>query len=779
MSVSRYGLPIAVAVALMCAAQSRVHAQEATAAAANESSNMLEEVVVTAQKRSENLQDVPIAISALSAADLQARGITDFTGIAESNTSMNFTPYPSSSNELILYMRGQGVADPEQITQDGSVGVYEDGFYIARPQIATFDLADVERVEVLRGPQGTLYGRNTVGGAINIISEKPTGELDFKAEATLGTRDDGRALAVINLPAVQGVAAKITLLATNIDGYVKNPGSGPGYQDFGISRQEAGKLQLRYDQGGPFTADYFFEHYDLQSTPIYYQDPLLDGVIPDYVGNGKPNTTAYTAIPLPLSDSTSNAQGLTLAFKFNDALMFKSLTGYRSLYSNAYQNYAQAFTNPFEYAFLGAFSFTTQDVINSNEFTQEFQLIGNVGDQFDYVFGLYYYREGANHLEDEGIAYTILPFDEQSSRYVVADSKSRAGYGQATWKIPGFDDKLKLTLGARYTHDTKDATRDETATLVGVGVIASEINATNSQTFSKFNPAGTLAYDWTRDLNTYVRIATGYRAGGSSEGAPIGSFGTTYGPETSTQYEIGLKSYWLDHTLRINAAAFYTDIHDLQMQFNTDPTNLGIVLTQNAGAATIKGFEWESMYQPIQDLALGFNWTYLDPEIKQVTAIAGTVFDPSVNPDSPYHVGENVAELFRLPYAPRNIFDATADYTFLHANNGGYSVTLNYRYQERQWDSAPTGPAVPDNQLYSIPGHGTLDARLTYSTELPNNKRLKVSLWGKNVTQLHYLQHIIGQGSALAVPGTPAGFTYQSLAWEPPPTYGVDFSYGF
>lgn len=787
MSVSKYVLATAVALALeehgTVQAQQVSTANQPVLAAASEPAPALEEVVVTAQKREERLQDVPIAISALSSTDLANRGITDFTAVAESNTSMNFTPYPSSSNELIVYLRGQGVADPEQITQDGSVGVYEDGFYISRPQIATFDLADVNRVEVLRGPQGTLYGRNTTGGAVNIISQKPTGELDFKAEATLGTRADGRGLAVINLPKVAGLSVKVTLLGTNMDGYVKNPGSGPDHQDFGVMRQEAAKVQLRYDAGGPFTADYFFEHYNTQSTPIYYENPQLTGLIPGYDGNGQPDRTAYAALPLPLSDSTSNAQGLTLALRLNDQTTLKSLTGYRTLYSNTYQNYADSFANPQEYAYLGALSYTTQDVINSIEFTQELQLIGNIGSQVDYVLGLYYYREGANHLEDLNLGYSIFQFAEASSRYVVADAKSRAGYGQATWKIPGFEDKLKFTAGARYTHDTKDATRNELVSLVGVGPIASEVNAANTQTFSRFNPAGTLAYEWTRDLQTYLRVATGYRAGGSSEAGPIGSFALTYGPENITQYELGLKSYWLNHTLRINAAAFLSDIHNMQMQFDTDPTNLSIVITQNAGSATIKGLEWESLYQPIEDLALGFNWTYLDPVIKQVTALAGTVIDPAVNPASPYQVGENVAGLFRLPYAPRNIFDATVDYTFLHTAAGAYSAQLNYRYQERQFNSAPTGNAVPGNELYSIPSHGILDGRFTYSTDLPNNKRFRVSLWGKNIAQLHYLQHGIGQGSFLPVGAppavTPAGYTFQSLAWAAPPTYGIDFSYGF
>jgi iron complex outermembrane receptor protein len=784
MSVSSYRLSVVSAVALTLALESQVFAQQLAmqnqVALQNEESSTLQEIVVTAQKREQRLQDVPIAITALSSQDLQTRGVTDFTGIAQSSTSMNFTPYPSSSDELILYMRGQGVADPQQITQDGSVGIYEDGFYISRPQIATFDLADVDRVEVLRGPQGTLYGRNTTGGAVNIISQKPTGELDFKAQATLGSRENARALAVMNLPKVAGLSAKLTLLASNLDGYVKNPGSGPGYQDFGIERQEAGKVQLRYNEGGAFTADYFFEHYNTNSTPIYYENPKLNGLIPGYNGTGQPNSTAYTAIPLPLSKSTSNAQGLTLALQLNDATTLKSLTGYRTLYSNMNQNYANAFTDPATFPFIGALAFITQDIIKSLEFTQELQLVGDIGSDFNYVLGLYYYREGANHLETVDIVLPAIFFNEPSSRLVAANAKSRAVYGQGTYKVPGFDQKLSLTVGARYTKDHRDATRNQTVSIVGLGVIASEVNASNNQEFSKFNPAGTLSYAWTRDLDTYLRVATGYKAGGSSEGGPIGSFGITYGPETMTQYELGLKSYWLDHTLRINAAAFYSDIKNLQMQFDTDPKNLAIVLAQNAGSATIKGFELESMYQPINDLALGFSWTFLDPKISRINAIAGTIFDPAVNPLSPYKVGQNVASLFVLPYAPKNIFDITTDYTFLHANNGAYALQLNYRYQGRQYDTAPAGPGVPNATAPSIPGHGVLDARLTWSTNLPNNKRLRASLWAQNVTGLHYMQHVIGQGPFLPLPGSPVpGFTYQSIAWAPRPLYGVDFSYGF
>src|SRR5579863_6096841 len=245
----------------------------------------LQEVVVTAERRQENLQTTPIAITALTADALNKAGVNTFAGVAEQSTSINFTPYPSSSNTLILYMRGQGVADANQITQDGSVGLYEDGFYIARPQAETFDLADVDRVEVLRGPQGTLYGRNTTGGAVNIISKKPTGEFDVKFSIDGGQRDYVRALGTLNLPSVAGIDTKFTLLYSNLAGNVKNlegtapapcvPSSGVcgAREDYNRENQRGGRFSLRYDQGGPFTVDYFFEIGRIDSTPIYYQDP--------------------------------------------------------------------------------------------------------------------------------------------------------------------------------------------------------------------------------------------------------------------------------------------------------------------------------------------------------------------------------------------------------------------------------------------------------------------------------------------------------------------------
>jgi iron complex outermembrane receptor protein len=348
----------------------------------------IQEVVHRAAAR-ENLQTTPIAITALSA-DVLNKRVSPTRRRGQRLQQPQLTPYPSSSNTLILYMRGQGVADANQITQDGSVGLYEDGFYISRPQAETFDLADVERVEILRGPQGTLYGRNTTGGAVNIISKKPTGELDFKVSLDGGSRNYVRALATVNLPKVAGgLSSKVTLLYSNIDGNVHNAGG----EDYNKEEQKGGRLSLRWDTGGIFTADYFFEMGEIDSTPIYYVNNSLVGLIPGYPqANSIPSQT-WEPIALPLSIAKFNADGLTLSFRLNDSTTLRSLTGYRGLDSRFTQDYAGAFSNPASAGFIGITNFAAADIVQSNAFQQELQLVGAMEKSFDYVAGLYYFDE--------------------------------------------------------------------------------------------------------------------------------------------------------------------------------------------------------------------------------------------------------------------------------------------------------------------------------------------------------------------------------------------------
>jgi len=767
----------------------------------------VEEVIVTAQKHEENIQTVPLAISALTAENLQDRGITSYEGVAKASPSISFTPYPSSSNLLILYMRGQGVADANQITADGSVGLYEDGFYISRPQASTFDLADVERVEVLRGPQGTLYGRNTTGGAVNIISKQPTGEFGFKQDLTFGTRDQFRSLTTVNLPKFHDIATKFTLLKTSKDGYVRNLGSG---HDYGEEKQQAGRFALHWSGSDVFSVDYFMEKGNMDSTPIWYQnaawsggvigiphDYNYGGVWPYYGDGGTPHSKTYRPIDLDLSKSDFEGHGLTLAWDLNDNVTLKSLTGYRKLNWNTYADYGNVFSAAIPGVGTLPIVARAYDEVHSHQFSEEFQLIGSALDsRINYVAGLYYFREGASHLQNGDNSAGIptgapSPFDVyeafrfQSSRYVTTDAKSQAIYGQLTWAPPILDDALEFTLGGRYTKDDRKASRDfDNGNSFSPEV---EIDARNNLSYKRFNPSFTANYAWNNDLSTYLKWSTGYKAGGSSEAGvpPYGNFKQTVKPEKVVTYEAGLKSYWLDHKVRANVAVFESKFDDMQLNITVNPNDPSVISAFNAGKATVKGAELELMIAPIEDLNLSLNYAWLDADFDKVTAVAGTIYDNAFNPASPYQAGADIKNLFAMPYAPKHTVNLGADYKFFTFDKGNLSAHLDYRYQSKIFTTASTGVDVPGRDYFSIPGYGVLNGRLTLALDLPRGDRARISLWGRNIAHKRYQQHATGIGSNIATISqqdnsvVPAGFTSAAIAWNEPAAYGVDLSYEY
>jgi iron complex outermembrane recepter protein len=727
---------------------------------------VLEEVTVTAQKREENIQAVPLSITALSSADMEKRGITSYEGVARDTPSIAFTRNPASSSILILYMRGQGVSDPAQITQDGAVGMYEDGFYIARPQGATFDLADVERIEVLHGPQGTLYGRNTTGGAVNIVSKKPTGEFGFKQKLTFGTRDLFRSVTSIDLPRVGGFASKVTLLQSSIDGYVKNPGTS---HDFGEEQQRAGRFFLSGELTDSLALDYFIEKGDLDSTPIYYQNTAFNGLplFPGYPYDAKASglqSTAYRPVDLDISRSDFEGHGLTLSWNASDSLTIKSLTGFRKLNFHNTQDYMELF----------GFRYDSDSLVHQDQLSQEVQFIGNLLDNhINYVAGLYYFEEtGSRYVVNDFPGFTQV-----TTRYITTESKSKAVFGQVSWIPEILEERLELTLGGRYTKDEKAASRRATSAIGGGPATVSEngaaTGAVNDLEFSKFNPSFTVKYQWTSDISAYLRAATGYKAGGSLESGPPGKFNQTFDPETITSYEAGLKSYWLDHRLRLNAAYFDSRIKDMQLVFSGQPGNPSVTQAYNAGEARIKGFELGVLVAPIEDVTLNLDYTRLIAQITKVDVIPGTIFDGATNLASPYRVGDNINGLLTLPYAPAHSLNVGADYTFLHLGNADLTAHLDYRFQSKVYNSAAAGPDLRNRDFWAQGAYGIFNARLTLDMELPHGDKAKVALWGKNITRKQYAQSALANGSTLT------GYTSKAIAWAEPASYGIDLSYEY
>jgi len=727
---------------------------------------LLEEVVVTAQKRAEKLQDVPIAITAITGAELATKGITTFEGIARDTPSISISATPSDASTARIFMRGQGTVDnPNTITSEGSVGIYQDGFYLARPEAFVFDAADIERVEVLRGPQGTLYGRNTTGGAVNIISKAQQGEFGLRQSLEFGNFGDFRSLTSIDLPTWNNFATKFTFVRSTFDGYTKNIGSS---NDFGARDGSTGRFQLRWTPSDTLTADYFIETDTTRTTPPYPDSPDANGMVFNvggtdytYVG-GRRQDASFAPYDLPLTRNKFNGQGLTLTWEISDQLTIKSLTGYHTLdQRGGFQVFQASGENFNEY------------VTRQHQFSQEVQVIGSaLGEQLKYVGGLYYFREKA-------LGYYALLFPFYSLRFVdISEAPSTAAYTQVTFIPDALDRRWEFTLGARYTRDKRDA--------LGTGEIPefalTFYDTTNHSEYNRFNPSATVNYRWTDDVRSYFKVASGYRAGGVYNGGLGGD--NTFKPEDIVSYELGLKSEWFDKKLRLNVAAFHNTLTDMQqtVRLTTD----GSARVFNVGKATINGLEFEVSALPTADLSLGFNYAYLDAKIDRFPVRAGTIYDPAVNASSPYVVGQDIRHLFTLPGAPKNSFSVNADYDFLHTAQGTFAAHLDYRWQDEVFPLI-AGKTVPGRNLGRQPGYGLLNGRLSYTVSLQNGGAVDLSVWGKNLLDKEYLVTVGAYGSSSTVSGLnvpigalAAGFAATNTQfWGQPRSYGLTVEYRY
>ena len=730
----------------------------------------ISDIVVTAQKKAENLQSTPIAITAFTGEALTSLGINSVADVASVTPSLYSAPYPNSPTTIQLYMRGQGVNNPLQMTKDGAVGMYLDGFYLSRPQSATMDMADIERIEVLRGPQGTLYGRNTTGGAVNIITRKPTGEAGLRQSLTLGNRDHVRTLTNIDAPALGPLALKGTFLHSRIDGWTKNDGG----EDFGMRQQTAGQIAARLTPSDSLTVDYNFDIGRVYSTPLYFVNSDLVGFIPGYTVDRK---HTHRGINIDKSRMDFNGHALTLEWQASDALTLRSLSGYRRVSAEMTQYYLDVFSAPATGQVINIRPF---DDIVTRQYSQEFQAVGNLGDRLDFVGGLYYFREKGRHFQDTITALSTVSGAStgtvRTERFVDMVAESRAAFAQFTYTPAILDDRLDITVGLRYTEDKRRASRDLKSifTMPSGGSFPTrpiEVDVTNRQNFSKLNPAATINFRASSDLTIYAKYASGYRAGGSDESALF--FKETFAPETVSNFEVGLKSDWFDRRLRLNLAAFLMDYRDIQLDMplrRNDPT---INQTINAGKARIGGVEADLTIAPSKDLLLTASYAYLDSKIKEISARPGTVLDPAVNPDSGFTIGENVASRFTMAYAPRHAFSASADYTFLRIGDAKAVAHANYQWKDDAFASSPAGPAIIGRQFWAIPAFGTLDTRLTFSWDLASGSEAAIALWGRNVTDKKYKATVAAAGS----PAT--GFNGQSFAYGEPATYGVELSYKF
>jgi iron complex outermembrane receptor protein len=578
----------------------------------------IEEIVVTAQRREENLQDVPIAVSSFSAADLATARIGTIEDVAFRTPNFILVPQASGNTTYGVAMRGVALTD-SVITSDSPVGIYVDGVVVSKMAGGIFDFVDLERAEVLRGPQGTLYGRNTPAGAINLVSRKPGGQWAFDGSVGVGNFnllearvgiDTGEA----DLGGLGTLSARVSGRYLERDGWARNVTT----DHFLDSRERAGgRLSLRWKPSDSITVDYMFDALRIKEEPPAAQLTAdFTGFLTPYVNTSRqerfelsydsPAPPGFYSIDRRETQLDVDGHTLIAEWAASPSLTLKSITGYRELDDEEPTDFDGT---PIAWADFNVFN-------SLDTFSQELQLLGGgADDSVRYVAGLYYYEEEAGVSAPGVFGFGTV---KQEPRFRTRN-ESWAAYGQVDWTPDVFDRRLTLTGGLRYTEDRRE--------MLDHHVFVNEsIDLTNvdkvSKDFDDLTPAATIAWQFAQDTNVYLRYAQGYRSGGfNGRSSTPDQVRTAFEPETLDSYELGLKSLLWDRRLQLNVAAFLSDYEDLQ-QVLTAPTSTGVgfqTINDNVGKIEITGLEIETRLAATDQLEFYFNYAYLDTDISDYT----------------------------------------------------------------------------------------------------------------------------------------------------------------
>jgi iron complex outermembrane receptor protein len=678
---------------------------------------VLQEVIVTAQKKAQDLQETPISLEAFSADQLEQRGILNIADLSNQVPDLHIMPFGSASTTLNIFIRGVGAVD-SQVTEDPPVGIYLNGVYIARPVGLSTNQADLERIEVLRGPQGTLYGRNTTGGAINIITAKPDATLGASQFLSYGNYNAVLSQSMVNVPINDQLYVRASLDWSRRDGWLRNTGEG---SDFSAYDQLSGRFDARWKPTDAITVDYSYDqaknvysadyYHLIEPTPAFSFLPVQD------------HRLGATTLPNPFQDSNDEVSGNTLTVAMVTGIgEFKSISAYRDLHSDSYQDFAGNQT-------LAIYR-NDPITVRQHQFSQEFQLVGSTpGKLFDYIAGLYYFDESATSFDTDKIDIANIA----SVNNVTADNKTYAAYGQLTWR-PTADSRWAYTVGGRYTKDQRDATN--------------YVTAPGSTEYTNFSPSGIVTFQPTNSINLYAKAVEGYKAGGFNWRE--GNFDNPFGPEKITTFELGWKTEWLEHRVRWNNALFYSNYQDIQLDIivpgQPDPT---LTETTNAGRAHVGGDETELNFAVTEALRIGVSYAYLFNDITEVE-------------------NDNAA-LWHLAAAPKNSVNANFSWDLFHVSAGTINFSADYSWRGESFTTSRD--VVGDGA--TVPSYGLANANLSLNGEnwLFHGSKCRVSAWVRNLTDTQYLLDPFGSFSGL--------HAIKLSNYGTPRTFGLDLKIAF
>jgi iron complex outermembrane recepter protein len=694
----------------------------AQSAQARAPTDATEEVIVTARRREESLQEVPLAVTALSADQLETQSVRTLEDVTALVPNIKINSGRATSNTINAYIRGVGQNDPLWGFEPG-VGVYIDDVFVARPQGALLDVYDVERVEILRGPQGTLYGKNTIAGAIKYVTRDIVGDTRVNASVTGGSYNQLDAKLSASTPVIDErlyVGAAVAYLQRDGYGEIVDDGTPRAFNSVGDEVSDKDVLAVRAN-----------------ATLVWGEDSKLR-ILADTIQDNS-NAAGGRRLNDFVSPALGNRYDQRTDMPVNrDRFIVKGISG----------TYTQGLSESLDFKAVGAYregegrQFIDFEELNANLFQVPAEYDDHQGSgelQLSYksevlngVAGVFYFDGTACGAFDASLGAAGLT----SLTKGCVDTQSTAAYFDTTWSLT---DRLNLNVGARYNQDDKEASvfvaqylgrlpanaslLDQNNVPPGFTLLAVQTNYTNDRKFSDFSPRLGVDFKITDDVMVYASYSQGFKSGGfDMRGNATANPDTRdgYDSETADNYEVGMKSSWFDDRVQVNATVFYTPYKDVQVttqQFqivNGNPTNVTAVL--NAGKQLNKGAELETIWRPIAPLSFVLNVGYLDAEFEEflTSCGAGCILDiSSLN-------------------EPINAPDWT---TFLGATYewemavGAVGLHAGYQYRSAT-KVANTLASITDQDAYDV-----LDVGVSYTTE---NDAWRFAVEGKNILDEEY-----------------------------------------
>jgi iron complex outermembrane receptor protein len=672
----------------------------------------VEEVTVTARRREESLKDVPVAVTAVSGERLEATGAVDITTLQQSTPNLTVQVARGSNSTLISFIRGVGQQDPLWGFEPG-VGLYIDDVYIARPQAAVLDIFDVQRLEVLRGPQGTLYGRNTIGGAIKYVTAKIEGDPELKLKGNLGSYNQRDFIASGKAMVNDYLGVGLTWATFNRDCFGKNLTTGAEHYDKDVVAAR-GTVELTptenlfFRLSGDIVTDRSNPRHGHREVPglnVLGQPiptaTVLDDVYDTRAGAGDKNHV--------------EARGVSFLgeWKASDTLTFKSITAYRAGETEGvidFDNEPAALLDiPARY--------------NDHQFTQEFQAL-YTSDRLQGVFGLYYLNATAAGAFDTVVGQANLSIATAGH----VDTKSYSAFADVSYDVT---DQLSISVGGRYTKDKKTGQvyRQNFTGLKSPlfgnptavpGLVRS--NFTSSDTYERFTPRVSISYDITPDVTTYASFSQGFKSGGfdmRADAILTPSSVNGYDPEKVDSYEAGLKGYFLDGRLSLNSAVFYSKYKDQQVTLQT-PVGASIASqVANVGKSHIYGAELEGVARFTQDIFANFSLGYTKAEFDEYRALDLTRTPPVVRDFADERVFQNTPK-----------WNGSVSLTWRHDLGDHGSIAFIPSASYRSSFNMFEVPSILDQDSYWL-----LDASLVWTSA---DERYRVGLHGKNLGDEEY-----------------------------------------